>query len=79
MSSSKCVRVQISMPDELVRQVRDRVGRNQFSHYVNDAVAERLRHDLLSELIAELETEHGQVPDEIRAETSRLWPGDADG
>jgi hypothetical protein len=79
MSSSNCVRVQISMPDELVRKVCDRVGRNGLSSYVANAVAEQLRHDLLSELIAKLEAEYGPVPDEIRAETRRMWPGDANG
>ncbi len=76
MSECHTVRVHIWMPDELIRQVRDRTGRKGVSHYVTSAVAERLRHDLLGDLISELEAEHGPVPKWVRAQTGRLWSSD---
>ena len=75
MCRCTCTKVQILMPEEVIEAVRGLVGRNGFSQYVTDAVAESLRMDLLADLAAELEEEYGPVPPDIRAETRREWPG----
>ena len=69
-----CITVEVSMPDELVRTVRDYVGAAIFDRYVAAAVEQRLRVELLDELSAELEAEFGPVPAEVRAETRKTWP-----
>jgi hypothetical protein len=71
----KVEKVSVSMPADLTAAVRHRAGAGGFSRYVTEAVQGRVRHDLLGDLLNELETEHGQVPAGIRAETRRMWPG----
>lgn len=78
MCTCTCIKVKISMPDDLIEAVRTRTGAKGFSQYIADAVARRHQHDLLGELSAELEAEFGPVPSEIRAQTRREWP-DYDG
>jgi hypothetical protein len=75
MCRCTCTKVQVLMPQEVIDPVRGLVGRNGFSQYVTDAVAENLRFDLLADLTAELEAEYGPVPEEVRAQTRREWPG----
>jgi hypothetical protein len=41
---------------------------------VSDAVEREIRHDMLGELIEELEAEYGPVPPEVREQTRREWP-----
>lgn len=71
----KVRKVSVSMPEELAEAVRSRTGAGGFSRYVTDAVDREIRHDLLHELIEELEAEYGPVPPEIREQTRREWPG----
>lgn len=54
--------------------MRQRVGKGEFSHYVAEAVARQLELDLLAELAALLEAEHGPVPEEFLAEAEAAWP-----
>jgi hypothetical protein len=75
MCRCSCVKVRVTMPDELVGTVRAFAGHARFSEYVTDAAENRLRQDLLDELHAELEAEYGPVPPEVRAQTRRMWPG----
>jgi hypothetical protein len=70
----KVRKVSVSMPEELAEAVRSRTGTGGFSRYVSEAVEREIRHDLLGELIEELEAEYGPVPPEVRAETRREWP-----
>jgi hypothetical protein len=53
---------------------RARTGAGGFSRYVSDAVEREIRHDMLGELIEELEAEYGPVPPEVREQTRREWP-----
>jgi Arc/MetJ-type ribon-helix-helix transcriptional regulator len=67
-------KVSVSMPEDLTAAVQQRVGRGAFSQYVTEAVARQLELDLLAELAAVLEAEHGPVSDEALAEARRSWP-----
>jgi Arc/MetJ-type ribon-helix-helix transcriptional regulator len=67
-------KVSVSMPEDLTAAVQQRVGRGEFSQYVTEAVARQLELDLLGELAALLETEHGPVSDEALDEARRSWP-----
>lgn len=52
------------MPAETARAVAARVGPREFSAYVAQATAERLRLDAIRETLAEMEAEHGPVASE---------------
>jgi hypothetical protein len=74
LHGSKVRKVSISMPEELTEAVRARTGAGGFSRYVADAVEEQIRLDLMDDLIAEFEAEHGPVPEELVEEAMREWP-----
>jgi len=74
LHGGKVRKVSVSMPEELAEAVRARTGAGGFSRYVTEAVDREIRHDLLGELIEELEAEFGPVPPEVRAQTRREWP-----
>jgi hypothetical protein len=74
LHGGKVRKVSVSMPEELAEAVRARTGAGGFSRYVTEAVEREIRHDLLGELIEELEAEYGPVPPEMRAQTRREWP-----
>jgi hypothetical protein len=61
-----CIKVKISMPDELVRTVRDYAGAAMFDRYVAAAVEQRLRAEPLDELSGKLDAEFGQIADGTR-------------
>jgi hypothetical protein len=71
----KVEKVSVSMPADLTAAVRHRAGTGGFSRYVTEAVQGRVKHDLLGDLLNELEAEHGEVHAGIRDETRRIWPG----
>jgi hypothetical protein len=62
------------MPEALAEAVRARTGAGGFSRYVTEAVDREIRHDLLGDLIEELEAAHGPVPQELLDEAAREWP-----
>jgi hypothetical protein len=70
----KFQKVSVSIPTELLDLARARTGPGGFSRYVTDAVQARLQHDLLGDLLDELEAEHGPVPEEVREQTRQMWP-----
>jgi hypothetical protein len=74
LHSGKVRKVSVSMPEELAEAVRTRTGAGGFSRYVTEAVEREIRHDLLGDLIEELEAEYGPVPPEVREQTRREWP-----
>ncbi len=73
-AGGKFQKVSVSMPAELLDLVRARVGPGEFSRYVTEAVQARIQHDLLGDLLDELESEHGPVPEEVREQTRQMWP-----
>jgi hypothetical protein len=77
-SASKVQKISVSMPTDLADLVRARTGAGGFSRYVTEAVQEQIRHDVLGDLLDELEQEYGPVPAEVREQTRRMWPDQAD-
>lgn len=51
----------VSLPRTIVEDVQTRVGSGQFSAYVADAVARKLRQDALEDILARMEAKHGPV------------------
>ncbi len=71
-------KVSVSMPEGLTKAVRKRVGPGGFSRYVTEAVARQFKLDLLADLLADLETEHGAVPEDLLAEAEATWPDESE-
>ena len=67
-------KVSVSMPEDLSAAIRLRVGHGEFSRYVTEAVAGRLKADLLAELIELLDDEHGEVPEDLVEKAESVWP-----
>lgn len=67
-------KVSVSLPSELTEAIRARTGPGGFSRYVTDAVQERIRLDLLRDLLDELEAEYGPVDAEGVREAMAEWP-----
>ncbi|WP_267593600.1 hypothetical protein [Carbonactinospora thermoautotrophica] len=71
-------KVSVSMPEGLTEAVRKRVGPGGFSRYVTEAVARQFELDLLADLLAALEAEHGAVPEDLLAEAEAAWPDESE-
>ncbi|SMF67951.1 hypothetical protein [Streptomyces sp. Amel2xC10] len=75
--------ISVSMPAELVRELRSRTGRRGLSGYITEAVRHQLAMDGLAEIVASHEEEHGALTEaEIEAARRELFgeahPGDAE-
>jgi Arc/MetJ-type ribon-helix-helix transcriptional regulator len=70
----KVQKVSVSLPSELIEAIRARTGAGGFSRYVSDAVQNRIRHDLLGDLLDELEAEYGPIDEEGVREAMKEWP-----
>jgi hypothetical protein len=70
----KVEKVSVSLPSELTEAIRVRTGPGGFSRYVTDAVQSRIRHDLLGDLLEELEAEYGPIDEEGVREAMKEWP-----
>jgi Arc/MetJ-type ribon-helix-helix transcriptional regulator len=70
----KVEKVSVSLPSELTEAIRARTGAGGFSRYVTDAVQDRIQHDLLGDLLDELEAEHGPIDEAGVREAMKEWP-----
>ncbi|MHB8619088.1 MAG: hypothetical protein ACYDAG_05840 [Chloroflexota bacterium] len=68
-------RLTVTLPVELVEEVRARTNRGSVSSWIAQAVAERLARERLAAAIAEYEAEAGAITDEdIAAARARtMW------
>jgi len=65
-------RVTVTIPEELLASIRERVGDRELSAYVADALVHQDRIDRLGELSDWLQQEYGSVTDEELAEARRV-------
>lgn len=70
----KVQKVSVSLPSELTEAIRARTGAGGFSRYVTDAVQQRIQHELLGELLDELEAEYGPVDEQGVRRAMAEWP-----
>jgi hypothetical protein len=63
-----------TVPKGLGAQIRERAGRGNVSAYVTHALLRQLEHDLLGDLVAELEQIHGPVSDDEVVAARAEWP-----
>jgi len=67
-------KVSVSMPEELSLAIRERTGPGGFSRYIAEAAEKRLRGELFSEYLDELDRAYGPVPPELTEQARREWP-----
>jgi hypothetical protein len=72
-------KVSVSMPEDLAAAIRERTGPGGFSRYVSEATERRLHHDMLGELLDELDAEFGPVPPKLLEWAERQWPDSGEG
>ncbi|MFJ6805004.1 hypothetical protein ACIQRK_02990 [Streptomyces anulatus] len=66
--------ISVSMPAELVSELRSRTGRGGLSSYITEAVRHQLAMDGLAEIVAAHEEEHGALTEqEIEAARRELF------
>lgn len=73
VGDARAVKVSVSMPGRTIADVRSRVGKNQFSRYVTEAVERQLRMDKLGEIVDAHVAEHGPIDPEIIKEVEEEW------
>ncbi len=66
-------KVSITLDEELLRAVRERVGGRGLSAYVNEALRRDLQHDRIRDFLAAMEEEQGPIPEEVMEEVRREW------
>ena len=67
------IKLSITVPPDLVAAVRLRVGSRGVSSFVSRAIAHELEREQLRAYLAELDQQHGPVPDPILKEARRAW------
>ena len=70
-------KVSLSIEEDVLAEARSRAGRRELSAYVNEALLRQLQHDRLGELLAEMESESGPIPDDLMEEARQPWRGPA--
>ncbi|MFC1442367.1 hypothetical protein ABUW04_29350 [Streptacidiphilus sp. N1-10] len=66
--------ISVSMPADLVSELRSRTGRRGLSGYITEAVRHQLAMDGLAEIVAAHEEEHGALTErEVEAARRELF------
>lgn len=68
-------KLSVSVPSELARSVRRRVGPRGLSGFVARAMQHELEREQLGALLAELDREQGAVPEAAIRRARRAWRG----
>jgi hypothetical protein len=71
--SDRVRKVSVSLPDSLIRRVKERVGSGSFSRYVTEAVMRQIQMDNLDDLIADYVSRHGPLPQEALDTAEKAW------
>ena len=67
-------KVSLTLDGEPLTEAREVVGARGLSSYVNQALRQRLQHDRLASLLAEMEQEHGPIDRRVLEEVRQEWP-----
>lgn len=74
------VKVSVTIDEQIVAEIKSSVGARGLSRFINETLAQRLQQQRLLALRAELDAEHGAIPDEMqeaaRTELARLLRDD---
>ena len=66
-------KVSITLDADVVAEARAGMDERGFSAYVNDVLRREQQQRRLRQLLDDLDTEYGPVPDEMREEARREW------
>jgi hypothetical protein len=72
-------KVSVTLPADLLDEIRERVGPGNLSRYLTEAAEQKRRHEALGEWLDRMEDEHGPIPEEALAEAQRRWVGGGEG
>lgn len=67
------VRKTVTLPEEIAAEV-EALADGNFSAYVAEVLKRQVRLARARELVAELEAEHGPVPEEMQRRVDEQWP-----
>ncbi len=67
-------KLSISVPDELAKAVRRKVGVRGLSSFVARAMAHELEREQLGSYLAEMDRDLGSVPKKVLALARSAWP-----
>ena len=68
-------KVSVTLPADLLDEIREKVGPGNLSRYLTEAADEKRRHEALDDWLARMDTEHGPVSPDAEAAADRLWRG----
>jgi hypothetical protein len=71
--SNAAAKLSISVPAELAKSVRKRVGARGLSGFVTRAMRHELEREHLGAFLAELDAELGVVPNKTLAQAKAAW------
>jgi Arc/MetJ-type ribon-helix-helix transcriptional regulator len=69
----RALKVSVSLPEDVVAEVRARVGPREFSSFVAQAVEQRLRLQMLGEIVDDYVARHGPISEEVAQEVDAEW------
>jgi hypothetical protein len=72
--SKGAAKLSVSVPDELAKAVRRKVGARGLSSFVARAMKHELEREQLGAFLAEMDTELGPVPKKVLAAARSAWP-----
>lgn len=67
-------KVSVTLPADLLDQIRERVGPGNLSRHLSEVLEEDERRLALRGWLDQMEAEHGPVPEEAIEEVRRRWP-----
>lgn len=73
IGTGPAVKVSVSLPQDVVQEVRSRVGPREFSSYVAEAVEQRLRLQMLGEIVDDYVAKHGPISEDVAQEVDAEW------
>jgi Arc/MetJ-type ribon-helix-helix transcriptional regulator len=71
--TGNAIKVSVSLPQDIVQEVRSRVGPREFSSYVAEAVEQRLRLQMLGEIVDDYVAKHGPISEDVAQEVDAEW------
>lgn len=71
-------KVSITLDEQVLDELKERVGTRQVSAYINELVAYELRMQHLDEYLAEAEERSGPIPKELLDRAEKLLDGEVD-
>ena len=72
---SSVAKLSVSVPAQLAKSVRKRVGSGGLSSFVAQAMQHELEREQLGAYLDELDRELGPVPDKVMKQARELWTG----